>query len=87
MSDPHIVLVTVDFAPHDSDSESEPFVFEFSGPENASAFYDQALSLLEREVEPQDTLVSVYEPLATTRFGTADDALMSFRDIVVDSIT
>ncbi len=78
MSDPWIVLVTIDNAPWDSDIEPEPFVFEFSGPDEARVFYLRAVEIAEEPEREQNILV--FEPVPTNHVGNADDALLALRE-------
>lgn len=85
MSDPYIVMVTIDFAPADPDSESEARLYEFSGPGEAQAFHAAAESLVDRETESDAMYIGVYDPHPVERYGDSDAALMDLRDWISEA--
>ena len=79
MSDPYVVMVTVDFAPWDSDVENDIRLFHFSGPDEAEGFRLSAIRVAEHEAnEVINVSVSDKEPIV--HFGDSDAALMALRD-------
>lgn len=80
MSDPYVVVMSIDFAPWDTDVEPETRIYEFSGPDTAEAFHQSALGLVDREVEHDAMVVQVFEPEPVISFAASDTALMALRD-------
>jgi hypothetical protein len=77
MSDAHVVLVTADLAPWDSDSDSEVYLFEFSGPDQAKAFQESAQAWI--DPYGSDVNVAVYDPQPVTRSGNPEQALETLK--------
>jgi len=72
VSDPHIVAVSIDDAPWDSDIDPRLLVYEFNGPDEARAFFDSASEFTGIENE---RMIEVWQPEPVTRAGSADEAL------------